>query len=694
MKFFYFLILTVFLTACQDNHNIIPLGKHIEFLADQNFSIEQIASDTNLKWKKNNTDIINWGYINKNLWLRIEIQPFFKDYSYLTMDYAMIDHIIAYSWNNNKSSPIHYGDRMNFNNRKIQHIFPVYKLSDELVHNNYIYIFVKNEGAFTLPFYLKTENGFLLSSIFNYSFFFAVISILIAMIIFNIFIMMSIKDINYFYYILFIIAYIFTIASLDAVSFQFLWGNHPNWGNLSIPIFVLLVGITMYLFTMGFLEIKKTSRIVFISMFGIMALMSVEIILSFFLTYSAAIKIANITMISASIYLIIIGIIFLSVYKMKAARYFLFAWVILLISFMVFALKNLGILPHNFITNQGVKIGAIFEALLISLALTDKIDLLRKEKEASQREALEIQRKLTDEAERRLRITQIYTRKSIVDYIEKGLDPTTFEPINKKISILFSDIRDFTAVAEHFKTIDTVDLLNSYFDQMNECVMSRKGEIDKLIGDCIMALFYDSDNAILSAIEMREKLFKFNKRANSKVRLNNGIGINYGDVIIGNIGSSSKMDYTVIGDIVNSASRIESLTKYYGVSIIISDEIKAQLKGQYDIRFIDKINVKGRNQAITIYEVYDFESDTIKKIKKDIDKNLSDIYSLYQKGLFFEAASAYQEIIQKLGPHNWIPEKCKDPLIDFYYQRCLNLDIKVKKNLLENWNGIFSFEDK
>ncbi|HQJ06691.1 MAG TPA: adenylate/guanylate cyclase domain-containing protein, partial [Spirochaetota bacterium] len=179
-----------------------------------------------------------------------------------------------------------------------------------------------------------------------------------------------------------------------------------------------------------------------------------------------------------------------------------------------------------------------------------------------------------NEAERRLRITEVYTRRSIVDVVEKGDDPTKYEPANKNMAILFSDIRDFTTISEKLSPLDTVNLLNSYFNKMNDCIIRLNGEIDKLIGDCIMALFFNPDNSVKSAIQMRKNLNIFNRDNKTKIKVNNGVGINFGEVVLGNIGSETKMDYTVIGDVVNSASRMEALTKYYGLPIIISEELK------------------------------------------------------------------------------------------------------------------------
>jgi hypothetical protein len=138
---------------------------------------------------------------------------------------------------------------------------------------------------------------------------------------------------------------------------------------------------------------------------------------------------------------------------------------------------------------------------------------LSKHLQKEKNEVIDLSKELKHEKEeaiRRLRITEIYTLKSLVESIEKGEDPTKFESKNIQIATLFSDIRDFTGITEGLPPLETVELLNAYFNRMNSTIIKHNGEIDKLMGDCIMALFKNPDDALKSAIDMRYELAKFN----------------------------------------------------------------------------------------------------------------------------------------------------------------------------------------
>lgn len=182
----------------------------------------------------------------------------------------------------------------------------------------------------------------------------------------------------------------------------------------------------------------------------------------------------------------------------------------------------------------------------------------------------------------------------------------------RTLAVLFSDIRNFTGLSEAMSSSEIVESLNQYFGRMVDAVMRHSGLVDKYIGDAVMAFFgapaEDEASALHSvqaALAMTEELVSFNAWQTTRGRppIQIGVGINYGTVTIGNIGSEAKMDYTVIGDMVNVASRLEGLTKYYHEPILISETIHSFVKEAIPSRLVDRVQVKGRKRGLAIYGV-------------------------------------------------------------------------------------------
>lgn len=183
----------------------------------------------------------------------------------------------------------------------------------------------------------------------------------------------------------------------------------------------------------------------------------------------------------------------------------------------------------------------------------------------------------------------------------------------QQATILFADIANFTSLAERLGPTETVALLNDYFSEMVEVIFEHHGILDKYIGDAIMAVFgaplstaSDADNAVKTAVRMQQVLAAFNaRRANAGLPpIDVRIGINSDEVIAGNIGSARRMDYTVVGDGVNLAARLETANKVYGTRLLVSASTMSRLRDCYHSREIDLLQVTGRVQPVAIHEVF------------------------------------------------------------------------------------------
>jgi len=203
-----------------------------------------------------------------------------------------------------------------------------------------------------------------------------------------------------------------------------------------------------------------------------------------------------------------------------------------------------------------------------------------------------------------------YMTASVMDHLMSGKVALGGETLT--VTILFTDIRSFTTISEKMDAQALVALLNEYFTEMVGIVMSEDGVVDKYIGDAIMAVFGapvnkhdDAVRAVRAAVKMRTALIHLNERLAGRGLgpLKTGIGIHTGEVVAGNIGSETRMEYTVIGDAVNVASRLESSTKELGVGVLISDDTWELVKDEIDARAVKELTVKGRARPVVTYEV-------------------------------------------------------------------------------------------
>jgi adenylate cyclase len=205
-----------------------------------------------------------------------------------------------------------------------------------------------------------------------------------------------------------------------------------------------------------------------------------------------------------------------------------------------------------------------------------------------------------------------YVSKDVYDQLVANPSLARLGGNRREMTVLFSDIRGFTAVSEHAQPEAIVGMLNEYFTRMVEIVFAHHGTLDKFVGDMVMALFgaplddaRHADHAVEAALDMVDALKVLNARwqAEGRPALDIGIGINTGPMIAGNIGSNAIMSYTVIGDAVNLGSRLESLNKQYGTRIIISEATRKQLSCACEIRSLGDVVVKGKTEPVAIFEV-------------------------------------------------------------------------------------------
>lgn len=232
-----------------------------------------------------------------------------------------------------------------------------------------------------------------------------------------------------------------------------------------------------------------------------------------------------------------------------------------------------------------------------------------------------------------------YVAPTVVEKLANGEAELKLGGVKAELTILFSDIRGFTTLSERLSPEDLVHFLNEYLTGMTDITLEHEGTVDKYIGDAVMAFWGaplpQTDHAVraaTTAVAMKQRLNELNAlwQKSGQPTIDIGVGLNTGRVIVGNMGSERRFDYTVIGDDVNLASRLESLTKFYGVGILISEATRKQLGDNFLVRPLDKVAVKGKKDAVKIFEILCHTADATDKQRKfvaDFEKALASYYA-------------------------------------------------------------------
>ena len=316
-----------------------------------------------------------------------------------------------------------------------------------------------------------------------------------------------------------------------------------------------------------------------------------------------------------------------------------------------------------------------------TLAHTFNIMIGELERAYNQIKNYAFQAVLAQKKESRIRnIFQKYVPQELIDQFFRNPEAMLVGD-NRVLSVLFSDIRSFTTISEGMRPDELVNSLNRYFSVMVDIIMAHGGIVDKYIGDAIMAFFGapvrhedDAYQSVLAGLEMADAVKVFNQEQISmgKPEFRIGVGINYGVVTVGNIGTEKKMDYTVIGDMVNLASRLEGLTKTYHQELLIAESLFVKVKDKVSWRFLDTVAVKGKTRGVKIYAV--------KKSLEPAEKAIWDIHNsamdLYYAREFGKARGLFEEVL-RTAPEDFMAQSM--------LERCRTYENEPPER---NWTGV------
>ena len=290
------------------------------------------------------------------------------------------------------------------------------------------------------------------------------------------------------------------------------------------------------------------------------------------------------------------------------------------------------------------------------------------------------------------KITNSYERFVPHEYVkllskENILDVKLGDRVSKEMAIFFSDIRSFTTISEQMTSQETFAYVNGYLQQVCPEIRDRHGLIIKFMGDGIMAVFPDgADDALQAAIAQLQKLQEYNQtlKAADFPPIKIGIGIHWGHMMVGIVGEEGRMSGDALSDNVNLTSRLEGLTKFYGVSLLISESAFNCLKKpeKYQIRFLDRASVKGRDEPINVYEVMDGEVDYVRELKLKTQADFGLGWEFYRLGDLVSAKDYFEKVLAV----NSLDETAK-----LYLER---IDKLIVTGVPKNWNGVWEFTKK
>ena len=265
--------------------------------------------------------------------------------------------------------------------------------------------------------------------------------------------------------------------------------------------------------------------------------------------------------------------------------------------------------------------------------------------------------------------------------IESIVDARLGDSVQAEMTIMFADIRSFTSLSESMSPQQNFDFINSYLSRVGPVIRQYNGFIDKYIGDGIMALFPNqAEDAVQAAIEMQHqvKIYNLHRHNSGYQPISLGIGLHTGTLMLGTIGEAERMESTVISDAVNLASRVEGLTKLYGVAIVASVQTLCRIDDpqHYKCRFLDRVQVKGKQTPVGVFEIYDGDSDTMIQLKAQTQTYFEQGIFLYYQQQFAQARRMFRRVLQV---------NKSDQAASFYAERC---GILMKNALIMSLEGI------
>jgi len=645
------------------------LAAQVEYLLDQRQDLslsDVMAAPLADRFEPNPHATLAFGYVDAVYWLRLRVRSLDDGATSWLLDIAglgrAIDEIDVYV--PDASGALQHfqaGDARAFSVRRIRHHGLLFPLTLTAAQDQTPYLRVKSNGTLQIPLWLWANERYieqehhdtLLEGLFY--------GVLLIMIFYNAFIYLSVRDGSYLVYVCYLACVLLFAASLKGLGQEYLWPDQPWWNNKSNLVFAELGVLCMLLFARTFLQTPRNTPL----LNYLIATLILASIASFPFVVLASHRVA--ALILAVQYVLTVGSVMFAAFiclrrGFKAARYYLLAWVGVLLSILAWILNSVNWIHSYWIGAYIFQIGTAIQVTLFSFALADRINLLREERETALKLQLAHSRRLVMMAD----MFEKFVPKQFLRRIAReGIENIQLGKAEAdEISVLFADIRGFTSLSESLTPQELLNFLNACFTRLDKVVHEHNGFIDKFMGDGIMALFEPGEQgqsagrAVTAAIQMQAaiKIYNEHRARCGYAPIAIGVGINTGSVIIGTVGSSERMDSTVLGDNVNVASRLQELTKIFGVRILISEQTASALRDQasFALRELGAVTVRGRQRPVRLYEVMNADPPELCQQKQATRLLHEDALAHYRNSDFSEAARLWRECLV-LAPDDSVP---------------------------------------
>ncbi|MGV0028426.1 adenylate/guanylate cyclase domain-containing protein [Phormidesmis priestleyi] len=274
-----------------------------------------------------------------------------------------------------------------------------------------------------------------------------------------------------------------------------------------------------------------------------------------------------------------------------------------------------------------------------------------------------------------------FLRKETVTDVQLG------DYVSKTMAVMFSDIRSFTTISETMTPQENFNFVNAYLKRVSPEIRNHYGIIVKFLGDGMMAVFPEgADDAVAAGVAKQLRVQEYNEQRQNRgdQPIQVGIGIHVGHMMLGMVGEDNRIQGDAFSDTVNLTSRLEGLTRFYGVSMVISGQTLNHLSNpdRYQIRFLDRVIVKGRNEPIAIYEVLDAETEAVQHLKRQTQIPFEQGIECYRQGVLNDAKSHFEQVLAI---------NAADKTASLYVDR---LDQLIEQGIPENWNEAWVFSEK